>query len=63
MKKLLLIIFTVSLNSVFIACTDNEEILEKEKLQENTELTTECCGDGDIIVPPPPPPKDPKDGN
>ena len=57
MKKLLLIILTVSLNSVFIACTDNEEILEKEKLQENTELTTECCdGDGEIIPPPPPPP-------
>ena len=54
MKRLFLIVLILFLNPTFIACTDNEEILEKENIEENTTLTLECCGeDKEIILPPP----------
>lgn len=52
---------TVFLNSVFISCTDDDEIVKddtkaviKNQIQSNAE---DCCdGDGEILPPPPPPP-------
>ena len=55
MKKIYLILITVSLNVAFCSCTA-EDISD---VKNNTILANDCCGeDGDIPPPPPPPPID-----
>lgn len=56
MKKIVLIIIAVSLNSMLISCTENEEIVKNDT---QIEKTQSCCGEDGVILPPPPPPPPP----
>ncbi|CAM1373333.1 hypothetical protein [Tenacibaculum xiamenense] len=60
MKKIFIVICTVSLNLMFLSCTDNDELKEYQDRLESVESEKSCCGDDGDIPPPPPPPKDPK---
>ena len=50
MKKLLLIVLTVSLNLALFSCTPDKII------EETTEVQACCDDEGTIELPPPPPP-------
>jgi len=49
MKKIALILFTVSINMGLFSCTP-------QAISEEVKSTQACCGDDGYIPPPPPPP-------
>jgi len=57
MKKIIIILVTVTLNVFLFSCTSDDII--SEEVLDNLETPQACCGNEGDIPPPPPPP----DGN